>query len=276
MKFEFKDRWTGEVIISVEAKSLKLALEIAVKKANLREANLSEADLSGANLREANLSWADLSRANLREANLREANLSGADLSRANLREANLREANLSWADLSGANLREANLSRTNLREADLSWADLGEANLREANLREAILSEADLSEADLSGANLSEAENYFNSIDYLKKNFEFTQKGVIVYKSFGLYRSPNSNWRIRKNAILKENCNPLPTLKCACGVNVSTLDWIKGQDANEIWRAIVEWEWACDIVVPYNTDGKIRCSRIRLLEKLKKSEVKS
>ena len=28
MKFEFKNRWSGEVIISVEAKSLKLALEI--------------------------------------------------------------------------------------------------------------------------------------------------------------------------------------------------------------------------------------------------------
>ena len=43
--------------------------------------------------------------ANLREANLREADLWGADL-----RGANLREANLWGADLRGANLREANL----------------------------------------------------------------------------------------------------------------------------------------------------------------------
>ncbi len=45
-------------------------------------ANLSGADLSGADLSRANLYGADLSRANLSRANL-----SGADLSRANLRE---------------------------------------------------------------------------------------------------------------------------------------------------------------------------------------------
>ena len=44
-------------------------------------------------------------RADLSEANLRGANLSGADLSEANLRGANLRGANLSEANLRGANL---------------------------------------------------------------------------------------------------------------------------------------------------------------------------
>lgn len=59
-------------------------------------ANLSEANLSG-----ANLSWANLSEADLR----------GADLSWANLRMADLSWADLSWADLRGANLSEADLS---------------------------------------------------------------------------------------------------------------------------------------------------------------------
>jgi uncharacterized protein YjbI with pentapeptide repeats len=64
-------------------------------------ANLSWANLRGADLREANLSW----------ANLRGADLSGADLSWANLRGADLRGADLSGADLSGADLSGANLS---------------------------------------------------------------------------------------------------------------------------------------------------------------------
>jgi hypothetical protein len=89
-------------------------------------------------------------RANLREANLREADLSGA-----NLRGADLREANLSWADLRGADLREANLRWADLRRADLSWADLRRADLRRADLRGANLREVDLSEADLRGADL-------------------------------------------------------------------------------------------------------------------------
>jgi hypothetical protein len=81
--------------------------------ANLLEANLSGAHLSGANLLEANLSGANLSGANLLEANLSGANLSGADLRGANLRWANLREADLSGANLSGANL----LCQGNMRE---------------------------------------------------------------------------------------------------------------------------------------------------------------
>ena len=53
---------------------------------------------------------ADLRGANLCEANLRGANLRGADLCEANLRGADLCEANLCEADLCGADLCEANL----------------------------------------------------------------------------------------------------------------------------------------------------------------------
>ena len=68
------------------------------------------ADLSG-----ANLFGADLSRANLSGANLFGADLSGADLSGANLFGANLFGADLSGADLSGANLFGADLSRAKI-----------------------------------------------------------------------------------------------------------------------------------------------------------------
>jgi len=82
-------------------------------------------------------------RANLSDADLRGANLSWANLREANLSEADLRGANLSWANLRGADLREADLREANLRGANLSWANLRGADLREADLREADLSEA-------------------------------------------------------------------------------------------------------------------------------------
>ena len=88
------------------------------------------ANLFGANLRGANLSDADLRCANLRNADLRGANLSDADL----------RCANLSNADLFGANLRGANLSDANLRNADLRNADLRNADLCRADLCEASI----------------------------------------------------------------------------------------------------------------------------------------
>ena len=130
--------------------------------ADLRSADLSDADLSAADLRSADLSDADLSDADLRGANLRsadlsDANLRSADLSAADLRCANLRDADLSAADLRCADLRSADLSAADLSAADLRGANLRSADLRCADLRSADLSSADLRGANLHGANLSE-----------------------------------------------------------------------------------------------------------------------
>jgi hypothetical protein len=147
----------GVLLWSGAAESLRIALERAMeaganlREANLRGANLCEADLSGADLRGANLCEADLSGADLREANLREANLS-----RAKLRWANLSVVDLRWANLSKANLVGANLCGASLYGASLSGADLREANLGGANLRGAKLSWAHLRVANLREADLS------------------------------------------------------------------------------------------------------------------------
>ena len=61
MKFEIKNRWSGELIFSIETDNWRLAIEAAIKaEANLSEANLSKANLSWSNLSEADLSKADL------------------------------------------------------------------------------------------------------------------------------------------------------------------------------------------------------------------------
>ena len=100
---------------------LKQILELHKKWLN-NEAGGKRAYFSGADLRDADLSDADLRRAyfsgaGLSGAHLRGANLRGADLSDAYLRGANLRGANLWDADLSGAYLRGANLSGADLRD---------------------------------------------------------------------------------------------------------------------------------------------------------------
>jgi hypothetical protein len=140
MKFEIKHRWSGDILFSVEAKNLKLAIEAAIKA----KANLSWADLSGANLIRANLSGANLSGANLIRANLSEADLIRANLSEANLSEADLIRANLSGANLSGANLSGANLIRADQRSLrhikhDI-WGVLLHARTEVPALRQAVL----------------------------------------------------------------------------------------------------------------------------------------
>lgn len=34
-----------------------------------------------------------------------------------------------------------------------------------------------------------------------------------------------------------------------------------------DIWKVLIRWEWLCGVCVPYNSDGKIRCERVELVE---------
>ncbi len=75
---------------------------------DLREADLSGADLSNIKLSGADLSGIDFSNANLSGANLNNANLSGANLNNALLNGANLKGANLSGASYTAEQLSNA------------------------------------------------------------------------------------------------------------------------------------------------------------------------
>lgn len=173
----------------------------------------------------------------------------------ANLSGANLISADLSRADLSGANLRYADLSR-----ADLSRADLSSANLRYA----------DLSSANLSSANLSGAKNLLSSINYLDANFDRNESGYVVYKTFGSQYDPNPAWEIKEGAVINEVVNPDRCTTYGCGVNVATLDWVKREHpGKDIWKCLIEWAWLPGVIVPFATDGKIRCERVRLIEQV-------
>ena len=211
-----------------------------------------------ADLRCADLSGADLSGADLSDANLSGANLRGADLSGADLRDADLRGANLRCADLSDANLSGADLSGADLSDADLSGADLRDADLHSANL---------------SCADLSDAKELLSSVNYMEAHFERTPDGYIAYKIFGgEYAAPES-WKIEKGSVITENVNFNRTNECGCGINVAPLEWVKknyGRKNRDIWKVLIRWEWLCGVCVPYNTDGKIRCERVELVEVVK------
>ncbi|MEB3211855.1 MAG: pentapeptide repeat-containing protein [Leptolyngbyaceae bacterium] len=133
------------------------------------------ADLSQAVLRQAELSNANLSQAFLNFADLREARLRGTNLTNVQLNTADLREAHLQNAQLEGATLQNAQLdcldppseksrivpSCSNLSEANLTQADLRGAQLDYANLSEATLTGATLTGADVTGTNFSGATGW-------------------------------------------------------------------------------------------------------------------
>ena len=244
-KLEIKS-WRGDVLATTEQYDSQTAW--------VQSGDLRDADLSYANLSAANLSYANLSDANLRAANLSAANLRDADLINANLRAANLRAADLSYANLSYADLRAADLRDANLSAADLSAADLSAADLRAANL---------------SDANLSGVMGLLDPVEWLKTNFETDAEGVIVYKRIGEteFDAP-SHWAVEPGAYLTEVVNPTRTVECGCGVNFGTRDWCRWHyEMATLWRCRIEWWDLAGVVVPYNTDGKARCARLRLIE---------
>ena len=231
----------------------------------------TQANLSCANLSEAKLSYAKLSEAYLSCANLNGADLSGADLIGAYLSYAKLSGADLSGADLSGAYLSEANMSCANLSGANLSCANMSCANLSYANLSYANLSGAKLNGADLRKADLSGAKGLLSPIEYIQDHFEKSESGFIAYKTFGGTYEPNTSWVISVGETLEENVDPTRTIGCGCGINIATLDWVKNNTKGDIWKVLIKFEWLPGVVVPYNTNGKIRCGRVQLIEKIER-----
>jgi len=150
------DRKRSVVQFLYEAKLIsKDRAVLDLKEADLSGANLSEGHLPGAYLRWTRLREANLCMTDLRDADLSEADLGGGDLRRTNLSNANLNGAGLREADLRWANLPDADLSEPEPLTAKIVTADLSEADLREANLINANLSGARLVEANLRGADL-------------------------------------------------------------------------------------------------------------------------
>jgi len=81
MLIEIKSWIDGKTLHTIEADSIKLAVEALVRQgANLDRANLDGASLDGASLNGASLNGANLNGANLYGANLDRANLNGANL----------------------------------------------------------------------------------------------------------------------------------------------------------------------------------------------------
>jgi uncharacterized protein YjbI with pentapeptide repeats len=193
--------------------------------------------------------------------------LAGTGGNRADLSGVDLSGVDLSDVDLRDVDLRDANLRRANLSGADLRRADLRCANLSGANLTGADLSGADLRRADLRDANLSGAKGILNPIEYIMENFERTEDGIIVYKSFRENFPPNPNWEIAEGSIIEEVVNPSPNIVCGCGINVATKEWAERKCINPVWKCLIRWEWLAGVVVPYQTEGQIRASRVQLIK---------
>jgi len=127
--------------------SLEEGRHATVEQSRQAAANLAKADLSYAQLQGAQFGWATLD-----EAVLVEAHLEGADLGKASLKHAILAGTHLEGADLTKAQMVGSTLLEAHLEGAFLQGASLEGANLFEAHLEGAWLGGAHLEGATLQG----------------------------------------------------------------------------------------------------------------------------
>ena len=225
----------------MEIKNLKGEVILEVEAPNLRGANLQEADLRGVDLR----------RADLRGVDLWGADLWGADLRGADLRGADLRKADLRGADLRGATLRGATLRRADLRKADLQGVDLRGADLQGADLQGAL------------GIDPRRYNPYMTLLD---------QVGVMrAYKLVtDDYTGPHYrglNYQVGRE--VSEKANTDPDIECSYGISLATLDWVLANWSPSQRVLLVEFDRADLAAVPYNSDGKFRVHRCKVLEEM-------
>jgi len=106
----------------------------------LQDTNLISKGTRIVHLKDANLTEINLSAIELPKVDLAKTLLKGAKLSGTILREANLSGAFLVTADLTGADFTSADLTGADFTSADLTGADLRGAHLSEAELNKTIL----------------------------------------------------------------------------------------------------------------------------------------
>ncbi len=139
--------------------SLEEGRHATVEQSRQAAANLAKADVSYAQMQGAQLSWATLDEAVLVETHLEGADLGKATLKRAILAGIHLEGADLSKGQMEGSTLLEAHLEGAFLQGASLEGANLFEAHLEGARLVGAHLEGATLLGTHFEGKALSEDE---------------------------------------------------------------------------------------------------------------------
>ncbi len=192
-------------------------------------------------------------------------------------RSADFSGDDLSWLDFSGKNASNANFSSANLSNANLAYATLAFADFTGAKLDGANLKGASLFCANLNGASLSGVKGLISPIDFIESHFEKTSDGYIAYKVFNYIYTPPTYWKIKRGSIIEEVVNFDRCADSGCGINVSSLYWMqRNRRIGHIWKVLIRWEWLAGVCVPYNSDGRIRCERVELLETISVSELLS
>jgi hypothetical protein len=157
--------------------------------------------------------------------------------------------------NLSSANLRWANLSSADLRSADLRWADLSSANLSSAKDQALFADNLTL---------LRYQKHKMRAFKFVTADMKSPINGSVLYK-VGKF-------------VEEQNCNTSELEDCGAGLNVATLEWCvknNNQGDNAIYLE-VEFSPEDIVSIPFQSDGKFRVKKLKVIRKLKAEEIEA
>ena len=202
-------------------------------------------------------------------SNFGDSSCKSVEFHRSNFTDVNAWKCDFNNADFSGCDLTRAYFNECDLRGANFSGAKLISTRFIKCKLDDAAFDEARANRPVFNGST-----GMFDPIEFMANHFERTEEGYIAYKIFdGMYKMPE-DWDINPGSVIAENANLNPFDNCGCGINVAPLEWVRAfrlkNDAFDqpIWRCLIRWEWLPGVVVPFGTNGKIRCNRVEILDK--------
>lgn len=127
----------------------------------------------------------------------------------------------------------------------------------------------ADIKQGEM---DISQCKTNYNPSKFLEDNFEYTSDGLIGYKIFGLHCRTPLSWSISPISEIYENGNTNIYDMCGAGFNLGSWMWVYNNAlGNTYWKVLVPNKSLHGIIVPYQSDGKIRVcnASVILLERL-------
>jgi hypothetical protein len=153
-------------------------------------------------------------------------------------------------------------------------------AYLRGAYLQDADLQGADLQDAYLRGAYLQDAKNLLPIYDFSNLTILKNQKNKLrAFKFLNGNKSPYNDektYQVGKTYTEKKYSTDIFE-QCGEGLNVVTIEWCLRDTGKDLTKTYIEVEFSPkDIVaIPFNTDGKFRVKKFKVLRKLYRAELK-
>jgi uncharacterized protein YjbI with pentapeptide repeats len=128
-----------------------MRMQINLAGLDLRELNLTNADLHGADFRWANLENAILTEGNFQNTNFMQTRLRGSIIAEGNFRGAHMFAATFEGVVLREINFQDADLSSASFEDAKVGKSDFRRANLKNIKFRNTYLSDCKFRGADIS-----------------------------------------------------------------------------------------------------------------------------